>query len=116
MDELVKHLSNIYAMDSSSLIVIALLCAASAHVLKDFMVNPIMVIFVYPVVFLFSVLFQYGFIQAELYQLKKIDQWLMWTVISTICGNVVGIVAVAAFGRVRETFRAPFRPVTPTRI
>jgi hypothetical protein len=116
MDELVKHLSNIYAMDGSSLAVIAILCAVSAYVLKDFMANPVMVIFVYPVVFLFSVLFQYGFIQAELYQLKKIDQWLMWTVISTICGNVVGIILVAALGRVREGLRAPFRPVTPRRV
>ena len=59
MDELVKHLSNIYAMDGSSLTLIAVLCAISAYTLKDFMANSMMLIFVYPVVFLLSVVVQY---------------------------------------------------------
>jgi hypothetical protein len=44
MDELAKHLSNIYAMDRSTLAVIAVLCAVAAYALKDFMVNPAMIL------------------------------------------------------------------------
>jgi hypothetical protein len=105
MDELVKHLSNIYAMDRPTLAVIAVLCAVGAYALKDFMVNPIMVIFVYPLVFGLSVVVQYAFILGELYQPKQIDQWLMWTVMATICGNVIGIALVALIGRLREGAR-----------
>ena len=63
----------------------------AAFALKDYMANPIMVIFVYPVLFLFSVLIQYLFILGELYPPKKIDQWLMWTIMASICGNIIGI-------------------------
>jgi hypothetical protein len=117
MDELVKHLSNIYAMDRATLAVIAVLCAISCYALKEFMVNPIMVIFVYPLVFVLSVLVQYGFILGELFQLRRIDQWLMWTVMACICGNVVGIIVVACAGRLRErvSARRQFTPIAVPR-
>ena len=114
MDELIKHLSNIYAMDRSTLVVIAVLCAMSAYVIKEFIANPIMVIFIFPILVLFSVLFQYLFLVAELFPPKKLDQWLMWTIMATICGNIVGIIGVALAGRVRESLRRPFaRIATP---
>jgi len=105
MDEVVKHLSNIYAMDLPTLAVIATLCAIAAFALKDYMANPIMVIFVYPLLFLFSVLIEYLFILGELFPPKKIDQWLMWTIMASICGNIAGIALVAWFGRLREDAR-----------
>lgn len=113
MDELAKHLSNIYAMDRSTLAVIAVLCVVAAYALKDFMVNPAMIIFVCPLVFMLSVTIKYAFIMAELYQLRMLDQWLMWTVMASICGNVVGITLVAGVGRLREGVRAsrPFKPI-----
>ena len=117
MDELVKHLSNIYAMDRATLAVIAVLCAASCYALKEFMVNPTMVIFVYPLVFVLSLLVQYGFILGELFQLRRLDQWLMWTVMACICGNVVGIIVVACVGRLSESVRARrrFKPIAVPR-
>lgn len=106
MDEVFKHIGNIYAMDRATLAVICALCAIAAFALKDYMANPIMVIFVYPVLFLFSVLIQYLFILGELYPPKKIDQWLMWTIMASICGNIMGIALVAWVGRFREDARA----------
>lgn len=109
MDEVIKHLSNIYAMDRSTLAVICVLCLMSAYVVKDYMASPIMVIFVYPILVLLSVLVQYAFLVTELFPPKKLDQWLMWTIFSAICGNIIGIIAVALLNRVREAFRQPFQ-------
>ena len=55
---------------------------------------------------------QYTFISFELFPPKKIDQWLMWTIMATICGNILGITAVALLGSVRELARSrrPFKP------
>jgi hypothetical protein len=113
MDEVAKHLSNIYAMDKPTLAVICVFCGIAAYALRDFLANPIMVIFVFPLLFVSSILIQYMFILGELYQQKKIDQWLMWTVMASICGNVIGITLVAWFGRLREAVRAsrPFKPI-----
>ena len=40
---------------------------------------------------LFSLLAQYFFIVMETFPPKKLDQWLMWTIMATICGNIAGI-------------------------
>jgi len=112
MTEVAKHLNNILAIDRSTLIVICVLCAIAAYAIKDFMSKPIMAIFVYPMLMALSVVVHYVFILGELYPLKKMDQWLMWTVIASICGNVAGIILVASLGRLRDAVRAsrPFKP------
>ena len=68
-----------------------MLCAIAAYFIKDYLANPPMVIFVYPVLLLFSVLAQYFFMHGEFYSPKKLDQWLMWTILASIAGNVIGI-------------------------
>jgi hypothetical protein len=99
MDELIKHIYNIIEMDRATLGVIGGLCLMSAYALKDYMANPVLIIFVYPVLFLFSVLIQYGIISLELYPPRKLDQWLMWTIMASICGNILAIAFVAGVGR-----------------
>jgi hypothetical protein len=113
MDEIVKHLSNIYAIDLATLGVIAALCVIASFALKDYMANPIMVVFVYPILFVFSVLIEYLFILGELFPPKKIDQWLMWTIMASICGNILGIALVAWIGKFREEarIRRMYKPV-----
>lgn len=93
-----QHIDNILATDRSSLIVIGLLCAIAAYFLKDYLSNPPMIIFVYPLLFVFSVLVQYVFILADAYSPNKLDQWLMWTILAAISGTIMGtgVVALAA--------------------
>ena len=106
MDEMLKHLSNICSMDWETLGVIGALCAIAAYALKDYFASPIFVIFAYPVLFILSVLVQYLFMLGEFYAPRKIDQWLMWTIMASICGNIAGITVVAWFNRVRAAITA----------
>jgi hypothetical protein len=111
MDEVIKHLNNIYAMDQATLGTLCVLCAVAAFALKDYLAFPIMAIFAYPVLVVCSVLVQYIFILGELYVPRRIDQWLMWTIMAAICGNIAGIALVAVLGRVRDaTTRLAQRP------
>jgi amino acid permease len=120
MDEVLKHLSNIWAMDRATLGVIFALCAVAAFTIKDYMANPFMALLVLPVLFVFSVLAKYLFILGEMYSFRKLDQWLMWTVTAAIIGNIVGISLVASLGQVVEAFRptpvARHRPSDQTRM
>lgn len=102
MDELLKHLGNIYAMDRATLAVICVLCIGSSYVVREYLAQPIMVIFAFPVLFGLSVIVQYLFMLGEVYVPNRMDQWLMWTVIASICGNLVGIAAVAIAGRLND--------------
>lgn len=110
MDDIVKHLYNIIEMDRATLAVIAALCAMSAFALKEYMANPVLVIFVYPVLFLSSTLIQYGIILLELYPPRKLDQWLMWTIMASICGNILAIAFVAWMGRLVDGAAPGRRP------
>ena len=102
MSILLKHIENIVAMDWQTLVVLAVLCAFAAYFIKEYLASPPMVIFVYPVLLFFAILIQYIFIQVELYPPNKLDQWLMWTIIASICGTIVGTVSVACFGTLKD--------------
>ena len=113
MDEVIKHLNNIYAMDQATLGTLCALCTVSAYALKDYLAFPIMAIFSLPVLFLCSVLVQYTFILGELYVPRKLDQWLMWTILAAICGNMIGITVVAGLGHLRGVATRTRRRPTP---
>jgi hypothetical protein len=109
MDEILKHLYNIIEMDRATLAVIAALCVMSAFALKEYMANPVLIVFVYPILFIFSVLIQYGIISMEIFPPRKLDQWLMWTIMASICGNILAIAFVAGMGRLFDG-AVPSRP------
>ena len=102
MSILIKHIDNLLTMDWQTVVVLAVLCAFAAYFIKEYLASPPMVIFVYPVLLFFAILIQYVFIQAELYPPNKLDQWLMWTIIASICGTIVGTVSVACFGTLKD--------------
>ena len=79
-----------------------MLCGLASYFLKEYLANPPLIIFVYPVLVLFSILVQYSFAQAELYAPRKLDQWLMWTILASICGTFIGIVVVALLAIMRD--------------
>jgi hypothetical protein len=102
MTFLAKHLGEILSTDWQTLAVIAVLCALSGYFLREYLANPPMIVFVYPVLMLFSVIIQYVFVQAELFPPKKLDQWLMWTILAAILGNMIGILVVAGLATLRD--------------
>jgi uncharacterized membrane protein len=102
MTFLTKHIESLLSMDLQTLVVLAMLCAMAAYFIKDYLANPTLIIFVYPVLVLCSILVQYLFIRAELYPPKKLDEWLMWTIIASIIGTIVGTSLVAAIAIYRD--------------
>ena len=102
MNVLLRHLEGLIAMDWPTIAVICVLCALACYFLKEYLANPPMIIFVYPVLVGLSMGVQYLFILGDFYAPKKLDQWLMWTILATICGTVVGTALVAALAAMRD--------------
>jgi hypothetical protein len=102
MSFLLKHLEGLMAMDWKTIAVICVLCAMACYFLKEYLANPPMIIFVYPVLVLFSMLSQYIFTLADLFVPTKLDQWLMWTILATICGTMVGTCLIGALVTIKE--------------
>jgi hypothetical protein len=102
MSFFIKHFEGLVSMDWQTLTVLAVICALGSYFIKDYLTNPIMIVFVFPILLLFSILVQYLFMQAELYAPKKLDQWLMWTIMASICGTVIGMGLVASISAFRD--------------
>jgi hypothetical protein len=60
----------------------------------------------------------YVFLATEQFNPKKIDQWLMWTILASISGTVSGAIAVGLLATLREKLghRPPPPPARPTRV
>lgn len=106
MSLLGKHIDNLLLMDWQTVVLLAVLCAGAAFFIKEYLAQPLFVIFVYPFLLLFSVLAQYSFGQAELFSPKKLDQWLMWTILAAIIGTSIGTALVAAIAALRDRPRS----------
>ena len=102
MTFVLQHLDGLAATEWRTLIVIAVLCGFAAYFIKEYLANPPMVIFLYPLLVGFSLLAQYFFTVMETFPPKKLDQWLMWTIMSTIIGTIAGTGLVAALVHWRE--------------
>ena len=70
--------------------------------IKDYLSNPLMVVFIYPVLLIFSILTQYILMQTDLYSPKKLDQWLMWTIVASIAGTIIGMGLIACIISARD--------------
>jgi hypothetical protein len=101
-----RHIDHLLQMDWQTLAALALLCALAAVFIKDGLPHPPFVVFVYPFLLLFSILAQHFFLEAELFSPKRLDQWLTWTLIASICGSLIGTGLVAAIALARERRRA----------
>jgi hypothetical protein len=116
MNTLLTHLENIVSVGSGTLVVISLLCATACYFVKEYLAQPPMIIFIFPVMVFFGLLAFYIFVTTEQFQPKKMDQWLMWTILAAICGAVVGIAIVTILAAVRERLGSGRAPLpTPTR-
>jgi hypothetical protein len=102
MNFLSRHIDGLMLMDWQSLMLLAVICAIAAFFIKDYLANPLLVLLVYPLLLLFSVLAQYIIGQADIYSPKKLEQWLMWTILASIVGNVIGMGAVACIVTMRD--------------
>lgn len=102
MNFLTKHFSEFISVDWPTVVLITLICALTSYFLREYLANPPMIVFVYPFLVLFSMLVQYVFTQLEFYSPKKLDQWMMWTILSSIIGNMVGILLAGGLATLRD--------------
>jgi hypothetical protein len=102
MSFLSKHIDGLLLMDWQSVALLGLICAVAAFFIKDYLSNPLMVVFIYPVLLIFSILTQYILTQTDLYSPKKLDQWLMWTIVASIAGTIIGMGLIACIISARD--------------
>ena len=102
MQVILGHIESIFGTDWSTIAVISLLCAVASYFLKEYLANPPMIIFVYPVLLLLSVVTHYVFTVLQAYSPNKLDEWLMWTILATIIGTIAGTALIAGIALWRD--------------
>ena len=96
MEMLLKHLTNIVEVDEATMLIIIMICGLAVWLIRENLANPIMIIFIFPLIWFLSLLFYYIFANQELFMSNRIDQWLMWVLMAGSLGVSIGIALVAA--------------------
>jgi hypothetical protein len=99
---MIKEIELLLMLDWQTILVLIVLCSFAAYFIKEYLAIPTMIVFVYPVLLFFSLAAQRVFLALEAYPPKKLDAWLMWTIMAAILGNIVGTCVVASLARLRE--------------
>ena len=102
MDLLSKHFDGILQTDWQTLVLLALICGLASYFIKEYLANPPMIVFVYPILVFFSAIMQYSLVQMELFSPRKFDQWLMWTILASILGTTLGTGLIACLAVWRD--------------
>jgi hypothetical protein len=113
MSTFISHLESIVSPDLATLGVIALLCGIASYAIKEYLAHPPMIVFVYPGMVFCGLTAYYLFVATEQFNTKKLDQWLMWAILASICGTVVGIILVSLLAAFREKVGSRRTPPVP---
>jgi Na+/phosphate symporter len=102
MTFIAKHFESMISLDGPTLAVIIVFCALASYFLKEYLAHAPMIVFVYPVLVFCSMFVYYIFNTMEFFAPKKLDQWLMWSIMASILGTIMAITLVAGLARMRE--------------
>ena len=61
-----------------------------------------MIVFIYPVLLYILHSGAIFLMQTDLYSPKKLDQWLMWTIMASIAGTIIGMGLIACIISARD--------------
>jgi hypothetical protein len=98
---LLQLVDTLRSTDWVTLGILAATCGIASLFLKDYLALPPTIIFIYPFLILFSLLAYHSFIYFEVYPTTKLDQWLLWTILSGISGILVGTILIGTYSALR---------------
>jgi hypothetical protein len=84
-----RHVDHLLYVDWQTIAALALICAVAAYFIKDGLAHPPVVLLVCLFLFNFSILARYFLREGERLQPRKRDPWLMWAILTTMCGPLI---------------------------
>ena len=77
--------------DPAAFTVMCLMCSVGAYMVKDSMMNPNGAFLIYPILVSLSVLTNWVFAQFGVFDLKKMEPWLVAVTMSSALGMIIGL-------------------------
>jgi hypothetical protein len=96
MQLLVNWLANLLAVEKTTFVFMAVLCSGGALLIRSMLENQLMALVFYPIFMLLSLLFLTGLQLFDVFPAHSAQDWFKPALISTICGNGLGVI-VAVF-------------------
>jgi hypothetical protein len=88
---LINWLATTTNTDPSAMLLICVLCTIGAYLTKDAMSNPNGAFLVYPLLVAFSILASWVFAVLGLFDMKKMESWLIGVSTASAIGMVIGL-------------------------
>ena len=99
MDYLISCVQEAMDIPTSTMVLIAVMCALAMYFIREHLVIPGLIVVIFPLVMALSVAVNYGLTKLEYFSLKRYDQWLLATITSATVGIVVGLVLTMMLAR-----------------
>jgi hypothetical protein len=77
--------------DPAAFTVISLMCMVGAYMVKDALMNPNGAFLIYPFLVVLSILTNWVFAQFGVFDMKKMDLWLVAVTMSSAIGMIIGL-------------------------
>jgi hypothetical protein len=102
MASLSTHLDGIMAVDGSTIFLLLMLCGSVIWVIRDKVASVFTLLLVFPVAMVGSIVAYYGFVSLELFNVKKMGEWLIWTIMAGTVGTFLAISVAVVVGSAIE--------------
>jgi hypothetical protein len=102
MDFILKHAVGIISIDKPTLMFFLVICAAASWIVKDSLANSGMIIVMVPFLLILSMVTYYLFLQGEFVITNKLQSWLLWCIVASTVGLVVGLGIIAGITRLLD--------------
>lgn len=102
MSLLSTHLEQMTSLDTSTYVLLGLICGAAVWLMRDYLANILTVILIYPLILGLSLLANHVFMVSGMFDPKKMADWMIGTICAATLGVLLGLVIIAVSARMWE--------------
>lgn len=105
MEWLMFHLDQIMATDTPTLVILALIAGACVSVVRNSLVVPALVVFMFPMIVAIGAVINYILMSLEIFLQSKVDQWAMQVISAGTIAAIMVVGLVALMGKAKDLRR-----------
>ena len=102
MEWLMYHLDQIMTTDTPTLVILALIASACVTVVRNSLVVPALVVFMFPLIVAVGAIINYVLKSFEIFLQSKVDQWAMQVISAGTIAAIMVVGLVALLGKAKD--------------
>ena len=86
-----SHIAAAFEVDGTTLFFLIVMCGAAVYAIRQKVASVFTLLLVFPIALLASMISYYSFLTLAMFNIKKMSEWIVWTIVSGSVGNMFAI-------------------------